>query len=453
MVEKKEGEMLNFDKCVKQDKLITDGDIIGVACSGGKDSMTLLHYLNTNQKKFGCKVIAINVNHNLRPNSAKDSNFVINYCKENNIPCERTSLDIKSICESKKLTVEQGAREGRYAFFKELLNSKKVTKIAIGHHVSDQAETVLLNIFRGSGISGARGMDTIRDKVYIRPLLTTSKAEIEKYIEDNHIPYVTDETNAETEASRNYLRNIIMPMIRDRWPSFENSLENFSRACKIDDEYINNTISKSAVIIENEGTCKVSLTYISYPLPIIYRILRSAFRDIGVFADIESKHLNIIISLGLEAENGSKINLPHNVTVSKEYGYLVITNRNYNPDPIKIPIKSGMIDIPKFGVIEMTRTKDLELGKFNHLIDYTSVPKSACWRFRQDGDFFEKFSGGTKSLSDYFINKKVPARLRAIIPVLADKNEILVIAGIEISNKVRITPESKTAWGINVVKF
>ncbi len=445
--------MTNFDKCVKQDKLITNGDIIGVACSGGMDSMCLLHYLNVNKEKFGCKVVAINVNHNLRQNSLRDSNFVMSYCEDHNIPYEYTSLDIKSICEKKKLTVEQGAREGRYAFFKELLKKKKVTKIALGHHVSDQAETILLNLFRGSGITGARGMDTMRDNVFIRPLLTTSKAEIQKYIIDNEIPFVTDETNAETDASRNYLRNVVMPMIRDRWPSFENSLGNFSKACKIDDEYINTTISKNAVTLEDGGICKISLAYISYPLPIIYRILRKAFREIGVFADIETKHLNIIISLGLEAENGSKINLPHNVTVLKEYGYLTITNKNYNPEPIKISIKKGITDIPRFGVIEMLQTRNLELGKFTHLVDYNSIPKSAYWRFRQDGDVFEKFGGGTKSLNDYFINKKVPSRLRAITPVLAYKNEILVIAGIEISNKVKITSDTKTAYGINVIKF
>jgi len=445
--------MLNFDKCVKQDNLISKGDIIGVACSGGEDSMCLLHYLNNNKKKFGCEVVVINVDHNLRSTSKKDSEFVINYCKNNKISCEHTSLDIKKICSSKKLTVEEGAREGRYDFFKSLIKKGIVTKIALGHHVSDQAETILLNLFRGSGLTGARGMDTLRDNIFIRPLLTTSKADIKKYIQENKIPYVIDETNAEIEASRNYLRNMIMPMVRNRWPSFENSLENFSKACKIDDEYINNTISKNAVVVESEGTCKISLTYISYPLPVIYRILRKAFKTIGVFSDIESKHLNIIISLGLEAENGSKINLPHQVTVLKEYGYLTITNKNYTPEPIKIPIKAGVTDIPKFGIIEMVRTRNLDMNKFNHVIDYKSVPKSAYWRFRQDGDVFEKFGGGTKSLSDYFINKKVPSRLRGIVPLLAYKNEILVIAGIEISNKVKIIPETKTAWGINVVRF
>lgn len=445
--------MLNIEKCIKQDGLIKEGDVIGVACSGGMDSICLLHYLNSNKSKFGCEVVAINVNHNLRENSLKDSQFVISFCKEHGIPCEYTSLDIKKICEKNKLTIEQGARDGRYAFFKKLLDNGRVSKIALGHHISDQAETILLNLFRGSGISGARGMDTVRDTVYIRPLLTTSRADIEKYIEENQLSYVTDETNLETDASRNYLRNVIMPLIKDRWPSFEKSLSNFAKACKLDDEYITSTINKNAVIVENGGTCKVSLNYISYPLSVVYRILRRGFRAIGVFADIETRHLNIIVALAKEAENGSRINLPHNVTVLKEYGYLTITNRNYNPEPICLPIKKGVTSIPQFGIIEMTQTKKFDFNKFSHLVDVNTIPRGAVWRFRQDGDVFEKFGGGKKSLSDYFINKKVPSRLRAITPVLAYKNEILVIAGIEISDKVKITPETKTAWEINVIKL
>lgn len=445
--------MLNIEKCIKQDKLINNGDIVGVACSGGMDSICLLHYLNTNKDKFGCQVIALNVNHNLRENSLRDSHFVISFCKEHDIPYEYTSLDIKKICEKNKLTVEQGAREGRYSFFKQLLDSGRVTKIALGHHISDQAETILLNLFRGSGISGARGMDTARDGVYIRPLLTTSRASISQYIEENELPYVVDETNLESDVSRNYLRNVVMPLIRDRWPGFEKSLSNFAKACKLDDEYITSTINKNAVMVENGGTCKISINYINYPLPVVYRILRRGFRKIGVFADIETKHLNIIVSLAKEADNGSRINLPHNVTVLKEYGYITITNRDYNPTPISLPVKKGVTSIPQFGVIEMAQTKKFDFNKFSHLIDVNTVPRGAVWRFRQEGDVFEKFGGGRKSLSDYFINKKIPSRLRAITPVLAYKNEILVIAGIEISDKVKITPNTKTAWGIKVVKL
>ena len=98
-------------------------------------------------------------------------------------------------------------------------------------------------------------------------------------------------------------------------------------------------------------------------------------------------------------------------------------------------------------------TRKLELGEYDHLIDYNKVPKDAVWRYRKDGDVFEKFGGGTKSLSDYLIDKKVPARLRTYLPVLASGNEILVIAGVEISEKVKIDDTTKTAWGINAVRF
>ena len=116
-------------------------------------------------------------------------------------------------------------------------------------------------------------------------------------------------------------------------------------------------------------------------------------------------------------------------------------------------VARGVKNITGFGAIETYVTRKFEFDKYSHVVDYNKIPKEAVWRYRKDGDVFEKFGGGTKNLSDYFIDKKIPRRLRDITPVLAVGNEILIIAGVEISNKVKIDDQTKTAYAFNVVLF
>ena len=161
----------------------------------------------------------------------------------------------------------------------------------------------------------------------------------------------------------------------------------------------------------------------------------------------------MIKNMALEADNGTKINLVDGLTVIKEYNYITFTNRKFKTKNKHYPFTKGKLDISGYGVIDTVLTKKMNIAEYTHLVDVAKLPKDAEWRFRKDGDVFEKFGGGTKSLSDYLIDKKVPVRLRAIIPVLAKGNEVYIIAGVEISNKLKVDDNTKTAYGINVKRF
>lgn len=443
--------MKNIDKIIEKYNLINNGEIIGVACSGGRDSMALLHYLNSIKgNKFS--VVCINIDHNLRETSASDSAFVCCYCEKNGIKVLSYKVDVKSLCEKEKLTLEEGAREARYRIFKSLIKNKVINKIALGHHAQDQAETILLNIFRGSGLKGASGMDYMKDGIIIRPMLSTPRTEIQAYITINEIPFVDDETNFENDYSRNFIRNEIMPLIRSRWNNADLSICNFGKHCRTDEDFIQSEISPNTTTIEN-GVAKILINYLTDKPSITSRIITNALSQIHALKDIESKHIDSIVELALNGENGAKINLPNKLTAFKEYNYIVLTNKSFKAKKQTWPVKKGKISFQDFGIIELTLTRKLDLNKFAHLIDYNKIPKDAVWRFRENGDMFTKFGGGTKSLNDYFIDKKIPKRFRDITPVLATGNEILVIAGVEISKKVKVDNETKTAYGINVVKF
>ncbi len=441
--------MDSIKKTIVNNNLIKKGEVIGVGVSGGTDSMALLHYLNSISEELDFEVVGIHIDHNIRENSSEDASFVLNYCRENGIRAYKFKVDVPKLAQERGVSLEVAARDARYGVFDALVKKCAVDKIAIAHHMSDQAETILLNLFRGTGISGTRGMDLIRDGIYIRPMLFTNKSDILNYIETYQIPYVEDYTNADTTYSRNYIRNEILPMIMKKWPAVIEKLVSFSKACYDDDEYINKQIIEDAFILE-EKTVKIPNSYFLYANAIVSRMIFKALRQIGVNKDIERVHVEMIKDLAINGKNGAKIDLPLNVTAVKEYDYLTILNKEKEKIILDKPFKVDEFEVKNFGKIIVKKTKTTKIENNELILDGKKVPKNAIWRFKENGDIFQKFGGGTKKLKDYFIDKKIPARLRAIIPVLAVDNEILAIAGVEVSEKVRVDENCKSIYKIVV---
>ena len=428
--------MENILSLTQENDLIKTGNTIGVACSGGSDSMALLHKLCALKNELQIDVLAITVDHSIRENGAKDAEFVENYCKENNIHCCRFKVDVPHIAQQKAISLESAAREARFGVFDALIQKGVVDKIALAHHRQDQAETILMHLFRGAGLGGLKGMELENNSNYIRPLLYTSKKEVMDYIKANNIPYVIDETNAENIYTRNYLRNEILPLIIKKWPNAVNALINFGKSASEDDEYIYNHLNDHALIIDDK-IAQIPLSYFLYDKAVISRIIFKALHGIGINVDIERKHIDLIIELA-KCENGKKINLPLGVSAHKEYEYITLTRKKLQKVDFFAELKCGEIDVPNFGKIITKRVKDFDYKPNVIYIDQKKVPKGAIWRYRKEGDVIEKFGGGTKKLKSFLIDKKIPQRERDFIPVLAFGNEVFAIAGLEISEKVKI---------------
>ena len=436
--------MENIKKLIEEKHLINEGDVIGVGVSGGKDSMALLHYLNSISRDLGFEVVAITIDHSIRENSALDSMFVMDYCKQNRIRAYKFKVDVPALAKQKSLSLESAAREARFGVFNSLISRGTVDKIALAHHQSDQAETILMHLFRGSGIRGLTGMGLVRDNVFIRPMLQTDEKSIWKYVLDNDIEYREDETNQENEYNRNYIRNEIMPLILKRWPNAIASILNVAELLGKDDEYINSQVPTDAFII-SEKEVKIPLSYFLYPAPIVSRMIIRALGYIGVNKDIESKHIEMIISFVNSAENGKRIDLPLKVSLHKEYDFVTLTNKQKKQVTFSEKHKLGSFIVPYYG--KLTIKKVNSVGDADKLYyDADKVPKDAVWRFRNAGDIFEKFGGGTKKLKSYLIDKKVPSRLRDYIPVLCVGNEVYIIAGVEISDKIKVDKNSKRIY-------
>ena len=439
----------SIETFIDKTKMIMPGDVIGVGFSGGSDSMALLHFLASNQQKYDIEVVAIHIDHGIRENSYVDADFAKEKAKELGVRFYKFRVDAPKIAKEKNISIESAARDARYGVFKTLLRKGLVDKIALAHHMQDQAETILMHIFRGSGVSGAKGMEPIRDNVYIRPMLNTTKQEILQYIEDNNLDYVNDETNFDSTYNRNFIRNVIMKNVLTRWPNAVKAIASFGQAVSEDDQYINKNLFADAVIIDGDEA-KIPTSYFFFDRPLITRIIFRALSNIGITKDIERKHIDMILDLA-KMENGKRISLPFDAVAIKEYDYVAIVNKHKDEQTLDQPFKCGEFEVEGFGKVCIKRVKDFQAKPGVLYVDYRKVPKTATWRFRQEGDVFEKFGGGGKKLKSYLIDKKIPLRIRNVLPVLADGNEIYAIAGVEISEKVKVE-NVPTAYMIEVKK-
>ena len=429
--------MLSCEDFIKQNKLFKSGDIVGVGCSGGSDSIALLHYLAMNQEKFDIEVVAIHVDHGIRENSYIDADFVREKAREFGVRYYKFRVDALKVANEKGVSVETAAREVRYGVFKSLVQKGVVDKIALAHHISDQAETILMHIFRGSGTAGARGMNAISEDIYVRPMLNTSKEEIIDYLNQNHLDYVDDETNVDTSYNRNFVRHVIMKDIKSRWPNAEQAIVNFAKAVKEDDDFIQKQVYADA-IMQEEKLVKIPTSYFIFDDALVSRIIFRAVRMLGINQDVEKKHIDAIKQLAVKGENGKRVFLPFEAIAVREYDYITIYDRRREEVKFEEPFKPGEFEVPGYGKMIVKRVKDFSLKEGQILLDYRKVPKDAVWRFRQEGDVFTKFGGGTKKLKSFMIDKKIPSRIRDYIPVLAFGNEIFAIAGYEISDKVKV---------------
>ena len=439
--------MENILQTIKTEKLLKSGEVVGVATSGGSDSMALLHFLWSHRAELDIDVCAVHIDHALRENSGEDANFVMDFCKQNGIRAYKFRVDVPKLMEQKKLTVEEGAREARFGVFEALHRKNVVDKIAIAHNQKDQAETILLNLFRGTGSKGASGMNAQRDGLYIRPMLATPKQKILDYIFLNDIPYITDQTNADNAFSRNFIRNQILPLIEERWPNVVERLVNFGKDCSENDDYITSLVVDDAVIYEDQ-TAMIPLSYFLYPNPVVSKMLFVVLEKIGVTADIERVHIEMIKALDKTSDNGKKLKLPNKLMAFKEYDYITLTNKQKNKVEFSANWGLGETDVNGFGSIIVRRTQKLEHKEGELVLDSAKVPKDAVWRFKERGDLFEKFGGGTKKLKDFLIDRKIPSRLRENLPVLASGKNVLAVAGVEISNSVRVDNNTKQMYKI-----
>lgn len=413
--------------------LIKSGQTIAVALSGGKDSICLLVNLLDQAKKLNITVKAVHVEHGIRKDSKKDAEFVENYCKKLSVSLKTFNVDAVSFSERNGLSLEEGARVLRYQIFDGLIKDGFADKIATAHHKNDSVETVLFNLFRGSGLKGARGISKENSNV-IRPLINVSRKEIDDYIKANNLPFVTDETNFSNDYSRNYIRNEIIPVIENRFPSYLDNVGRFSSIAREEDEFLDG-LAKS-LLTKKESSLYLS---ISTPTVLFRRATFIALKELSVYKNYESVHAESVLKLK-NLQSGSAITLPKNVVALREHDNVVFYVDNFKKPTHEYSFSEGVFNFS--GKLFEISTKPSEGLRF----DKDKIPFDAVIRTRREGDVFTKFGGGTKKLKEFLIDKKIPLSVRDNIPVIAKGNVVYLIFGVEISNEIKVTNETKTVF-------
>lgn len=231
-----------FLDTIKENNLINKGDVIVVGVSGGPDSITLLTCLNKYKDYLNIKIICAHINHLIRKDSTEDEQFVENVCEKMGIKCYIKRAEVEKIAKEQKKGTEEVGRKIRYDFFDEVAKKENANKIAIAHNMNDNAETMLLNIIRGSGLTGLEGIQPEEYGKYIRPLINCKREEIEEYCIKYDLKPRIDSTNKENIYRRNIIRNKILPELKELNPNIVQSLSNLSKIVKVQNMHIKNEV-------------------------------------------------------------------------------------------------------------------------------------------------------------------------------------------------------------------
>ncbi len=410
---------------------------IGLAVSGGMDSMAMLYCY----RAVGQEIIVVNIEHGIRGESSiKDSMFVKEYCQKNGIEYLGFSIDVPNFAKKQGESVETAARRLRYQIFDKLLSEKKVDKIALAHHADDNAETVLMRIFRGTGIKGLRGI--IDRDGYIHPLIKYTRGEIERFVIENNIPYVNDETNYESDYTRNFIRNNVIPIIKTRYPEVVIAIERLSENAKETEDYLISKVKDSIILTDKQCVIK---DFFTMETLLCKYASREAFFCLGIMQDIENRHIESILELKYK-ENNTSIDMPYNTRAIKHGQNLIIT-KTCESEEFYEAFEANKEYVYKNNVYRFVNGDKLVKGIS---FDINKIPDGAVIRTRKSGDIFKSANGRTKLLSDYLNEKKMSLTEKENILVLAKEENILAVLGYDTSDRIKIDDDTKKI--IHIIK-
>ncbi len=425
-------------------------ECVTVALSGGADSVALLYALKT----LGYDVRALHVNHMLRgEESDRDESFVRTLCEKENIPLEVYRVDVSAESEKRSVGLEECGRAVRY----ELLAGaaeKHGGKIATAHTLSDSAETVLLNIARGSALAGLTGIPAVRD-IIIRPLILATRADIEKFCEDNNLGYVTDSSNLTDDYTRNRVRHITVPSLKTVNPAFEQAVGRMTELLGDDEDYINEAVCKAEKELKSNGRYKLS-DLEKLHRAVLSRLLIAEYQRVSGIG-CPYIHVQRMISL-IEKGEGRK-ELPGGIYAVVRKGRLFLEKKteecssfSYSVElPCSVMVGKSSVTLEIIDINTYENLKKNNRYLFKNAFDYDIIFPNLVMRSRQAGDKLRQLGRGvTKELRRLMNEKGIPAERRNELLILADDNGIIWAQGFGTDESRAISEKTKNVVVIKV---
>ena len=461
-----ENTVLNY---IRANKMAVSGDKILVGFSGGADSVALLLVLYKLKELLGTELVAVHVNHGIREEAGEDADFTRRFCEERNIRYYLVEEDVLGIARENKLTEEEAGRNVRYKAFRTIAENEGAAKIAVAHHRNDVAETLLLNLLRGTGLHGAGAIRPVRDNV-IRPLLCVTRQEIEEYLGEEGISFCHDATNDENIHTRNKVRNELIPYMTENINA--EAVKHLCRAAAdfaLADDFISKVTGEffDKACTYDGKSVKIELKKLkSGDLFIQKNVILKCFELLTPNRkDITASHVDAVADI-MESESGTaSVDLPYGLIAKREYDELTLSKKEAEIldktlvidffDRVK---KDGKVsdDIPGIGrmeasVREYVKGASIPRGTYTKWFDCDRI-QTAVFRCRRPDDyiFIEMESGiHKKKLSKFMTDAKIPIDRRDSIYVMADGDKVLWVPGYRISADIKVSEDTKSILAIN----
>ncbi len=438
-------------------------ETVVVAVSGGPDSVALLHILIELRDGFGLQLHVAHLNHMLRgEHGARDAEFVAALARRLEVPCTCEERDVPAYQRaSENSSLEDAARRVRYQFLNETADRVGATRIALGHMAGDQAETVLLHLVRGTGLSGLRGMLPVRGRI-IRPLLAVPRDEIEAFLNAKGTEYCSDETNASRRFARNKIRVDVIPLLQREFnPRVVDSILRTAQVVRSAEEWAEFELERSferLVVDRDESGLSFSADALMDSPAMLRRLtVRRAIRECAVETlNLSLAQVEATEALLFAADRRGQISLPGGLLARRTEDRLEIRQEGGKESseawslPVEVP---GTYRIPDSNITlscEIMPRSGEPAGQpktapDEAFMDWGRVTGHMVIRNRRPGDRFHPLGApGSRKLKDFFIDIKVPQPERDRIPLLADEDGIICVLGYVIAERVRVQPETET---------
>lgn len=448
-------------------QMIRPGDRIVAGISGGADSVCLLFLLRELCREKGAELSAVHVNHCLRGAEADgDEAYVRELCGKLQVPLSVRSFDVQGRSRREHLTLEEAGRLCRYEAFSEEAARLGGARIAVAHHAGDQAETVLFQLFRGSGLRGLSGMSPVRENI-IRPLLCVEREEIEAWLTEHDIAWRIDSTNLTMDYTRNRIRGDILKTAREcvNAKAVRHVAEAAAELGEVEAFLERKTEEAYRLCVREENDARfVFANAFSMQDPLIGgRVLRRCMAELGGLKDVERVHIETLREL-FGKQTGSHADLPNGRSARREYDGVRITG---SPKPARqpdgaaaertaiVPEIPGSVTIRgqkwEFTLLAAEKIEIIPQKTYTKWFDYDRIKECLEIRGRKPGDYLEiNRAHGRKKLKAYLIDEKVPAAERDELLLLADEAHIVWIPGHRISEGYKVTEETKNILKVQI---
>lgn len=454
---------------IKEYKMIQKGDKVIIGVSGGPDSVCLLHILDSLKEELDITLYIAHVEHGFRGQASKeDARFVEELGRKMGIEVFSTSVDVPEFIKKSGLSPEDAARKVRYDFYEEVMRKVRGNKVALGHNLDDQVETLIMRFLRGTGPKGLGGISPVRDRIYIRPLLEVRRDEIIRFLNENNMEYRIDETNLKDVYHRNRIRLKLIPLLeREYNPNLKNTLSRMAYIFREDSRYLEGVAEKyylETARYEPEGILIKYDKFKDLPFSIKTRILLKGIEEVrGSTKDIGFIHILEVVRLADAGAVSSRLVLPGEFIIEKGYKGIYITKRGGIPREfpdyqytLDIP---GRCFVPELGVdfvcevIPRNELKQIRRNPFIGQFDFDKIKETLIIRNRRPGDRFKPLGlKGIKKLKDFFIDEKVPVYLRNKVPLVVSGEDIIWVVGYRINHDYKIADSTKKILTIKRLK-